>query len=289
MTWNNKKQQAVNGRVYVTKYWPNPLWQWEWTYGYIKDNPNDSNPFYLYPIPATDFEVLKGFYAGVMGGGNPFAYQPPDSARGGIFGVTQVTVNVNGYAICQISGAIYPMRLGDRFYFYNFSVATWLNGQLGTVVQFNQANSVVTLLLATGGTRTTVADSGLIAGGQPLSNPDALGNVELVNTIGSYPTNLSLNPTMALVTESVQLMDTSGLAIFNGVGASLTYTLNQPGTVAPYQGYVATISGSPTLPLTAQYDNYYYRCRFSEDSQEYENWLAMLQLCKSVKFEQWRV
>src|ERR1035441_1338380 len=60
MTWNNKKQQAVNGRVYVTKYWPNPLWQWEWTYGYIKDNPNDSNPFYLYPIPATDFEVLKG-------------------------------------------------------------------------------------------------------------------------------------------------------------------------------------------------------------------------------------
>jgi hypothetical protein len=40
-------------------------------------------------------------------------------------------------------------------------------------------------------------------------------------------------------------------------------------------------------PIIASY-SYYYPCRFSEDTQDYENFMTMLHLCSSVKFDQQR-
>jgi hypothetical protein len=291
--WNNERQQAVNGRLIVIKYWNNPLWSWEWAYGYVKDRPTDSNPFYTVPIPATDFEVLKGFFNGMQAGGNEFAYQPPDSVRGGNFTITAVQAPVNGVAILTSSTPQFftQIRLGDNAACFGFSVATWLNGKVGTVIAFNQSAATITLAVTTGGTHALVSDTGTAKCGQSLSAPDANGNVEIVQTVGSYPNTISSSPVTTLVTESVQLMDTSLLTIFDATGTSLSshFTLANPNTVSPYAGYVAQFgSYSPTLPISAGM-TYYYLSRFSEDTQEYENFMSQLWLCSSVKFEQERI
>lgn len=285
--FNNERQQSVNGRIHVTKYWSNPLHHFEWTYGYIKNNPNDPNPFYTLPVPATDFEILKGFFCGMQAGGNVFAYQPPDSVRGGSFTGTGVQVNVSGVAIVSTNGAtlVTRLRLGDILHGSGFS-STYLNVS-GTVVGINPAANTVSLLLTTSGTHAFTADSGTLVGGQPLLPPDANKNVQLVQTLGSYPTTPSPTPTMTLCTESLQLIDTSTLVVYAGGTATSSFTLNQPQTVAGYPGYVLTFSGTPASPLTASY-TYYYPCLFDEDTQEYENWLTMLELCSSVKFGQYR-
>jgi hypothetical protein len=287
--WSNKRQTATNGRTVVIKYWPNPLWSWEYTYGYIKDNPADSNPFYSVPIPATDFEILKGFYCGMAGGGNEFAYQPPDAIRGGSFGITSAQAPVSGEAIVGVSSLGTPgqIRLGDSWHISGLSSATYLNGENGTVTAINQAQLLVTLAITTGGTHAFTADSGTAIGGQPLLAADSNNNSELVNTIGSYPTTISATPTVQLVTESVQLIDTGTLTVYAN-GTSVGYSLNQPDTVPNYQGYVMTFGSAPATPIIAQF-TYYYLCRFSQDTQEYENFLSMLWMAKSVKFDQMRV
>jgi hypothetical protein len=287
--WSNKRQTATNGRTVVIKYWVNPLWSWEFTYGYIKDNPADSNPYYTVPIPSTDFEILKAFYNGMAGGGDEWAYQPPDSVRGGSFTITSAQAPVSGEAIVGISNLGLPgqIRLGDGWHISGLSTATYLNGENGTVTAINRAANLVTLAISTGGTHALVSDSGTAVGGQPLLAADANNNVELTNTIGSYPTTISATPTTTLVGESVQLIDTSTLTVYAN-GSSVSYTLNQPDTIPPYQGYVMSFSSAPATPITATF-TYYYLCRFAQDMQEWENFLTMLWAAKSVKFDQMRI
>ena len=301
MTWNNKRQQAVNGRVVVVKYWPNPLWKWEYTYGYVKDRTFEGNPFYTpLPVPATDFEILKGFYAGTQGGGNEFAYQTPDTLRGGSLEAVQVQPGpTSNSAILSIlaTGLIVPsqLKLSDTFYATGFtSTATFLNSKNLTVLQIylqSPGASFFNILVSGSFTYSGGIVGGQTAslvGGQPLAAADANFNVELINTIGSYPSTLVGAPLMNLVTESVQLIDTSTLVVYDGVGGTPSFTLNQPSTVAPYTGYVMTFASAPTVPIRAAFQQYYL-CRFSEDTQDYENFMSTVWLAKSVKFDQVRI
>lgn len=206
-TWNNNRQQSVNGRVVVTQYWTNALWSWEFVYGmdsgFLSDNPASINTTIMPSnVPYTDLDILKGFYIAMQGGAQPFAYQPYDSA-------------------------------------------------------------VVT---------------------QALSAPDSNLNVELVHQVGGYPAG----GVMVQVNESVQVIDPSTLIVYANGSPTTAFTLMPADTVSPYQGLVLQFSGSPSLPLTATF-NYYYLCRFSEDTQEYDNFAAMLWACSSVKIEQVRL
>lgn len=288
-TFSNEKQQTVSGRVLVVSYWTNPLWEWELTYEAIRDDPSLPNPFYTTPIPATDLELLESFYCAMKGQGNEFAFQPPDCVRGGSFTATSVVVNTANIAVISINPAVSVsrLRLGDGIHCSGFSTATYLNTQNGTVISRDVVNNKITLSIPTSGTHAQVSDTGTLVGGQPLLAVDANNNTEVVNTIGSYPTTISAAPTTVITTESVQLADFTGaVAYANGTGTG--YTLNQPNTVSPYSGYVLNFSSPPATPITLSYQ-YYYLCRFSEDTQEYDNFMAMLWTCNSVKLSQVRV
>lgn len=289
-TWSNERQQTTSGRTLVVKYWVNPLWKWEFTYEVMFDNPNFSNGFYTTPFPATDFEIMQGFFCGMEGQGNEFAYQPPDSVRGGSFTITSVFVGTVNVAVLGINPSVpvTRLRLGDSLHITGLSVVTGLNTENGTVIGIDPVNSKITLSI-TIATHAFTADSGTAVGGQPLSALDASGNVEIVNTIGAYPNTLVASPVINSVVESVQLVDTSTIIIYgNGTNVTGSATFAAADSIAPYQGVVAQFGlTSVATPITASF-SYYYLCRFSEDTQEFENFMAMLWKA-TVKIDQVRM
>lgn len=291
--YNNDRQPAVNGRVTVIKYWPNPLRTFEWRYGYMRDDPTNLNSFYPHPIGATDFRTLLGFYTGMQAGGTEFAFQPPNNVvmRPYIGSTVQVANNIVTFSglLAGAAAAIQPY-IGWPLYAYNFSGASFLNGYYLPITGVNTTSNTVSCAFTHANYGPT-ADVGLITLGQVLGSPDSNNNIELVHTIGRYPT-LPLPATPPFATnsnESVQLIDTTTLKVYDGQGSDLggTYTLALPGTVAPYSGYVLEFGASAPahLPVSAQF-SFYYLCRFSDDTQEYENFLTMLWSASTVKFEQ---
>src|SRR6202007_1095355 len=129
--FNNFRQQTVNGRMLVVKYWNNPLWLWEWVYDVILDNPLIQNPYFSLPIPYTDFEILKGFYNSMQGGGNEFLYQPPDfqiggSLPGGEITSVKVTSNIVTFILNNASGIA---NAGLQIIPSGLTGASFLNGQ----------------------------------------------------------------------------------------------------------------------------------------------------------------
>lgn len=292
------KQQAVTGKTYVIPQRNCPLSKFEFTFQVLSDDPRATNPFYTAPITGTDLESLTGFYTAMQGAGD-FAYQPPDHFRGGVFSVSAVQVKVNGLAICSSTASITNLKLGDILTGSGFTTATYLNGHVGTVVNINYALKTITLQITTGGTHSFATDTGTLTGGQPLANADSNIMTEIVNTTGSYSPIL-LTSSITQIREPVQLIDTASLIIYDGTGTSVSYTLMNATDLGscsrvdstinqyyPYQGLVVQFSSPPTPPISCQY-SYYYPCRFSEDTQEYENFMALLYSLSSVKIEQVR-
>jgi hypothetical protein len=284
--WNNSRQEAINGRVSVVKYWNNPKWDWEWIYSFMSDDPSGQaygiglNQFYPQPIPATDLGVLKGFYH-AMQGANMFAYQPPDCVIGGNMSITAVSGAGNLFTLYGANNA----QLGNYANISGLGPTSFLDGNRQVLAC---SPLYITVYLAHADYALT-ADSGSAFIGQLLSPADANNNSELVHTIGAYPAIplTGTPPTATLATESVQLIDSSTLQVqANGTTVStITLPVN---TVPNYQGLVLNFASAPTPPIVAAF-SYYYPVRFSEDTQEYENFSAMLYSCSSVKMEQDRL
>jgi hypothetical protein len=286
--WNNSRQQAINGRLSVVKYWPNALWDWEWTYGILGDDPSGAayglglNPVYPQPIPSTDYGMLKAFYAAGQGA-TQFAYQPPDYQVGGNMTVSAVSGSND---LFQLFGAN-TAQDGQIASIGTLTGATFLNGQNLTILACSPTWIMVYFVH---GDYALTGDSGTVFCGQLLSPADANNNSELVHTLGAYPT-LPLTgtpPAYTLVTESVQLIDSSTLTVKAAGASPGGYSLQAADTIAPYQGLVINFASTPTPPVTASF-SYYYPAMFSEDTQEYENFMALLTSCSSVRFEQWRL
>jgi hypothetical protein len=293
--WNNSRQQAINGRSSVIKYWTNPLWDWEWTYGALFDDPSGDaygiglNSFYPQPIPATDKQILQGFFNGMGGGATLFAYQPPNSVVGGTMTVTAVSgLNAGTNGLFTVYGAN-TASVGQTASIDLSTGATFLNGNLTVlacspnwiIVYFAHANYALT------------AATGTVFCGQLLNPADGNLNCELIHTTGAYPTLLGGTPVgtptqFTLTNESVQIIDSATLVVMANGSTPPSYTVAPADSIAPYQGLVLQFSSTPTPPVTAAF-TYYVPARFSEDTQEYENFSAMLFACSSVKFEQDRL
>lgn len=297
-TYFNILQQASSGRTTVVTLARNPQWHWEFTFEVILDDPNKANPFFTIPLPATDLEQLTSFYSSVQGSGT-FAYQPPDSARGGSFKATSVYVPVDGLASITTDGSVPVtyLRLGDILVGSGFTTATYLNGATATVVGINPLINAYTVSLITSGTHPFTSDSGKMQGGQPVT-VDGNNFCELVNTIGSYPLTITGSPATSMTVEAIQLIDKDTFGFYaNGAffpnyritkdyslsGRALYVTKGQG--VAPYQGITVQFNSVPPAPVTATY-NYYYLCKFSEDTQDYQNFITLLWSCSSLKIQQ---
>jgi len=71
--WKTLAQHSVSGRSFRTPLWQNPLWRWELTYAYLRNDPNrtDENGY-------TQLQSLAGFYLARQGGYDSFLFQDPD-------------------------------------------------------------------------------------------------------------------------------------------------------------------------------------------------------------------
>lgn len=111
-----------------------------------------------------------------------------------------------------------------------------------------------------------------------LAAPDASGFVELTHDIGGFK-------------ESVTELNGTSVTNVKKNGIAAGFVLNTPGTIAPYEGYVLNSSGTAwvnTDVITASY-TLFYRCAFTEDSLDFNNFLYKLWQLKSLEFEQVRV
>lgn len=311
-TWNYKeiprfqnfRQVAVSGRSTVTKYWSNPLRDFEWKYGYIIDDPTNHNSFYPVAIPHTDFQMLRGFFIAMQGSGTQFAYMPPEAKVGGTWASTgnvQVANNLVTFSTLPAGTATaLAGSIGLPLYAFNFATATFLNTKYMYIYSVNTSSNTVTCSFTHGNYGPTT-DTGVLTLGQLLADPDANDNTELVVTTGSYPNLTSVQTyagTVVPVMESVQVIDTATFVLYDGAGTNITghATLGAPNSITPplaytpYVGYVVQL-GSYTpaaLPLTASF-TYFYLCRFSDDAQDFENYLTMLQMASSFRFQQVRI
>lgn len=287
--WNNSRQQATNGHMSVVKYWDNPLWDFEWTYGYIKDNPTDLNPYYPRPIPATDLDVLRGFHGAMQGGGNQFLYQAPDSTYGGTMTVTGVASVPGVSNLFNIYGTNFA-SLGHMVSIPSSALtnATFLNGKNLTILGGGYGFGYITVYVSSG-TYAFTADTGTVFCGQLLS-VDGNNNAELTHTYGAYPTIplTGTPPAYTLTTESVQVIDSSTLTVWANGAVTSGYTLAAADTIPGYEGLVVQFPSAPTAPVVASF-NWFYLCRFSEDSLEWDNFLTMLYACSKFEFEQDRI
>lgn len=97
--------------------------------------------------------------------------------------------------------------------------------------------------------------------GQPLSQPDANGYVELVYSLGPF------------FAESVQELNGANPTIYAGAtDITSTCTFYAADSIAPYSGIVLAstdFSPSPPAALSADF-NFYYRCRFDADKYSFE-------------------
>jgi hypothetical protein len=289
--FSNYKQQTVNGITRTVKYWPNPLRTFEWRYGYIYDDPSGIayglglNQFYPEPIPATDFETLNGFFCGMQGTGTQFLFQPPDYVVGQSLTITAIEGTSDEFTIFY-SGTVPPIRAGLYAVFSGIGTFTALNGQ-SLQVLYTGPNSVTVWFSHANYAKT--ADTGTMKIGQLLT-VDANNNAELRHLIGSYPTIplTGTPPAVTMVTESVQVIDSTTLSVLAAGSAAPSYTLEAADTIANYPGLVLSFSSTPSPPVVALF-NYYYICRFAEDMLEFENFLTMLYLCSKISFEQDRI
>lgn len=124
--------------------------------------------------------------------------------------------------------------------------------------------------------------------GAPLLAVDANNNTEITHLVGAYP-----DPSLGMVTvsESVQELNNGNVTVKVG-GVTISggsYDVLGPATTPPYEGYVIHFHSTPNgAPITINY-NYYYRCNFGEDQQDYEQFALLLWQLQSVKYEQVRV
>lgn len=114
--------------------------------------------------------------------------------------------------------------------------------------------------------------------GAALGNPDANGYVAISRDMGGFK-------------EAIQYLPSGTVTNVKKNGSSAGFSIHAPNTVSGYSGYSINSNGTAWLTSdTIACDfTYNYLCAFTEDTQEYENWMFNLWVLQSLKFEQVRI
>jgi hypothetical protein len=236
----------------------NPIWHWSLTYNYLKNNPNDIPPGYIY----TDLQQLMGFGLARQGAFDDFLYDDlDDNTVAGLLTNTwpRLTNIPIGYSILDSSNRWQQVT----------SITTGITG--------------AALPTFTG---TTTSDAGVTwtnRGTYTVAGYPNPGGVLQVVTDGTFfysPLQRTMGGQFA---EDITDLNTSTVALqvyANGVlktGGGTDYSLLGPGLVIPgasYQGlYLKWVAGSPTQPVTATF-KFYFRVRFEMDKQDFEKFVS---------------
>jgi len=115
---------------------------------------------------------------------------------------------------------------------------------------------------------------------------DTNNNIELVHPIGAVP---DPSAGLTVINESVQELNGVNVTVKVAGTPTSSWTLLNAATTPPYEGYVIHFSSPPGVGTITSSFTYYYRCAFSEDMQDYEQFAILLYQLQSLKYEQVRV
>lgn len=264
--FNTTIQQAPN--FYTTRILnsQNPIWHWQLTYNYLKDNPQDlvsSLGGY------TDYRYLEGFLLSNQGQYNEFLF---DDIYDNALGAHSQAGGPSSFpAIFQVSS--YPQQ---EFYYPLGSYVVDNNStpHLQLVTQSGVGGSTVPTFSTVGGSVTSGSARFTDQGVFPGSRAQAL---DLVTDGAFYYSPIQRNFGGQFLEDVTDLNTTAyGLKIWaNGVlkSSGSDYTLLGPGLAVPgasYEGMYVKWIGSPLMPVApiTALAQFYFRVRIESDSYE---------------------
>lgn len=256
--FNTIVQKSAAGYTVTIDQSQNPIWHNVLIYEYLYGNfpsPNNIVP----NQPFSDIDTLTGFFLARYGKFDDFLFPDPTfyTASGIQSGVWQplrvfpaksVIIDGNGHAqlvtsAAGTSGATYPA--------FSTTGGVTVDGTLNWT------------------------DKGYFPTGWPNA-PVTLPVVQ--DASGNYysPIQRSIG---GLYQEDITDLVPNTLQVYVAGGATSAYTIGGPGLAVPgasYMGlYLSWGAAAPTQPVTATF-NFYFRMRFEEDNQDFEQWAQQL-------------
>lgn len=240
---------------------PNPRWSWTFVYDYLKNY--DAQSVYS---PYTDFQELIGFLLARQGQYDDFLFYDPSP-----------DMNVAGPAIWQPVPVLNPGN-----YYATGTVIIDPNGHQQTATTGGISGATIPSPFNSSGGNTT--DGGVIWHDGGAFAGSGAQTLQLVNNGSTYYSPIQRYYGGQFYEDVTDLNTTNyPLRIWaNGVpqtGGGTNYTLSSSsGLTGPgfaFQGLYVTWVGTPTPPITASF-NYYWRCRLSNDKQDFEQFMQFL-------------
>lgn len=234
----------------------NPIWHYqliyEWLYGNYP-SPNNTVP----NNPASDIDTLMGFFMARQGMLDDFLFLDPqyNTPNGIRFGTWQATtayaldaviIDTNGHAQVVTS----PGTSGTHYPAFSTSGSGTVDGTV----------------------------SWLDKGYFPTGWPDAPVTLPVVTDgNGNYFTPIQRNVGNLFMEDITDLVP-STLQVYSAGTLTTAYSLLGPGFAVPgasYAGMYLKWAFNPTQPITATFQ-FYFRLRFEEDTQDFEQWAQTL-------------
>lgn len=261
--FRTKISEHVSGREVRASFMQYPLWDFELTFEFLKDS-----------VDEQDLNDIMGFYLKQLGRFNAWLYKDPNDyhAVAQQFGVGD-GVTLEYLAMRGLGGFYEPVGQ------FNFDVlATFLASSVDIMTETVDIN---TDALPTGYGPIKLTTSGTLPTGL-LSTK----NYWIINA-GNGLVKFALSKALALAGTAVNLtaIGSGTNTIANSVAVYDNGTLVDPSDYTLVAPNRILFDVAPTVAhvLTADFD-YYFQCRFSEDQQDYENFMFQLWTLQECTF-----
>jgi hypothetical protein len=238
----------------------NPTWKWQLIYDYLKDKPLDTVPSLAY----TDLQTMIGFFESMQGSYDDFLYSDPDDNFVGPGIITAGWLPVFPYAYQSIviaaGHAQQIIAVSGPGATSGTSTPTWSTTG-GTVVD---------------GGFTWLDLGAALSGGTLWPNPQAQLQVVTDGTNFYSPIQIYRGGQFY-----EDISDLNGpLTVYeNGVIGTHAFSVGWGGLSVGGSSYAGLFlnwgTNNPNQPVTVNF-NYYYRCRFSDDTQDFEKFLNQI-------------
>lgn len=106
--FSNEVQEATSGKTTVLEYWPNPRWNFQCDFNYLRNDPKRAAGGY------TELAKLVGLFLSCRGNSRAFLYRDPNdhAVRGQLIG-TGDEANKNFQLVRDFGGFIEPIQNAD--------------------------------------------------------------------------------------------------------------------------------------------------------------------------------